>query len=469
MLKSLQDTVPARAALRPVDQMLPAHLLAVFGLQHVLVMYAGAVAVPLIVGGALGLAPEQTAFLISADLFACGLATLVQTIGFPGVGIRLPVMMGVTFAAVAPMLALIAAGKAAGRPQVETLQLIYGAVMVAGVAGFLAAPLIGRLTRLFPPLVTGTVILTIGLSLLGIGVNWVGGGQPGSPGYGSPLHLAVAGLVLAVILMMTRFARGFFKHIAVLTGVIVGAVVAAALHGMDFAHVAAAPWLGLVLPFHFGLPRFEPVPALTMGLVMLVTMVESLGMFIAVGRLVDSPVDPPQIVRGFRADALGALIGGLFNTFPYTTFSQNVGLVGVTNVRSRWVCAAGALIMLILGCSPKLAELVAAVPLYVLGGAGLVVFGLVAATGVNILHGADFAARRDNLFVVAISVSVGMIPVVAPTLFSAMPKGLEPVLGSGIVLATISAVLLNLFFNGLGEAGALLPAEPAIEMVVVDG
>ena len=441
--------------------MLPPQLLAVFGFQHVLVMYAGAVAVPLIIGGALGLAPEQTAFLISADLFAAGLATLIQTIGFPGVGVRLPVMMGVTFASVAPMLALVAAGKALGRPQAETLQLIYGAVIVSGVAAFLVAPLVGRVTRFFPPLVTGTVILTIGLSLLSIGVNWVGGGQPGQPGYGAPFHLAIAALVLAVILAVTRFARGFFKHIAVLTGVIVGCVIASVLGQMDFSHVASAPWLGVVLPFHFGLPKVEPVPALTMGLVMLVTMVESLGMFLAVGRMVESPASARDVVRGFRADALGAVIGGVFNTFLYTTFTQNVGLVGVTNVRSRWVCVAGAVIMLALGLSPKLAALVAAVPLYVLGGAGLVMFGMVAAAGINILGGAGFAARRDNLFVVAISVSIGMIPVVAPTLFAALPVSLAPVTGSGIVLATVSAVLLNLFFNGLSVDRA--PAEnPAV-------
>jgi uric acid transporter len=442
-----------RAVIGAVDQILPPQQLAAFGLQHVLVMYAGAVAVPLIVGGALDLPPDQVAFLISADLFACGLATLVQTLGILGVGVRLPVMMGVSFASVAPMMAMIATGRAAHQPQGETLSLIYGAVIVAGLVAFLAAPFVARLARLFPPLVTGTVILVIGLSLLNIGLDWVGGGQPGSPGYGAPFHLLIAGLVLGVILLVTRFAKGFFNHIAVLAGIIVGCMAAGLMGGMDFSHVADAPWFGPVLPFHFGLPRVEPVSALTMCLVMLTIMIESLGMFLAVGRMVDRPMGARDIVRGFRADALGAILGGVFNTFPYTSFSQNVGLVGVTNVRSRYVCAAAGGIMLLLGLSPKMAALVAAVPTYVLGGAGLVMFGMVAATGVLILGGVDFVARRHNRIVVAVSVSIGMIPVLAPGLLKAAPAALSPLLGSGIVLATFSVVLLNLYYNGFAPAG----------------
>src|ERR1700744_5947262 len=188
-----------------VDEMLPAPRLAALGLQHVLVMYAGAVAVPLILAGAAGLPPDQRAFLIGADILACGLATLIQAFGLPGVGIRLPVMMGVTFASVGPMMAMIAAGTPSGAPKAETLQLIYGAVIASGVFGLVAAPLVGRLARLFPPVVTGTVILVIGVSLMNIGVNWAAGGQPSQPDYGSPLYLAVALFTLVVVLALTRF------------------------------------------------------------------------------------------------------------------------------------------------------------------------------------------------------------------------------------------------------------------------
>ena len=436
----------------PVDQLPPLHRMLVLGFQHVLVMYAGAIAVPLIVGHSLKLPPSQVAYLISADLFACGLATLVQAVGFLGVGIRLPIMMGVTFASVAPMIAMIAAGATLGQSAQLTLDHIYGATILSGVVGFLAAPFVGRLARLFPPVVTGSVILVIGLSLLNIGVNWAAGGQPSDADYGAPINLAIAAFVLLIILAVTRFTRGFVSHIAVLLGICAGSVVATVLHRMHYDHVASAPWFGLVAPFHFGMPQLEPVSASTMCLVMLVIMIESLGMFLAVSRSVDSMLTRQDVVRGFRADALGAVIGGVFNTFPYTSYSQNVGLLGMTNVRSRFVCAAGAVIMLALGLSPKLAALVEAVPLSVLGGAGLVMFGMIAATGVRILVAADLAKKRNNLLVVAVSVSVGLIPVVAPQFFKAMPAVLGPLLGSGIVLATFAAVTLNLFFNGAGPA-----------------
>ena len=268
------------ATTAPVDELLPAPRLTVLGLQHVLVMYAGAVAVPLIVGGALGLAAEQRALLISADLFACGLATLVQALGLPGVGIRLPVMMGVTFASVAPMLAMIGAAKAAvgsGFQPADALLTIYGSVIAAGVFGILVAPFVSRMLPAFPPLVTGTVILVIGVSLMRIGINWAGGGLPAftrvvdgvamqapNPAYGAPVNLLVALFVLLVILAIIRFAHGFVANISVLLGTIAGAVVAALLGKMNFAPVAAAGWLAPIMPFQFGMPSFQLVPVLTM-------------------------------------------------------------------------------------------------------------------------------------------------------------------------------------------------------------
>lgn len=439
----------SRLGLHPVDQTLPLTRLLMLGIQHVLVMYAGAVAVPLIIGRALKLPPDQVAFLVSADLFACGLATLIQSLGLPGVGVRLPVMMGVTFASVAPILAMIASRTAAGQSQAGTLGEIYGAVIAAGIVGFIAAPVVGRLARLFPPVVTGTVILVIGASLLRIGFDWAAGGSPGSPDYGAFLHLGVTGLVLAVILAVSKFGRGLVAQLAVLIGIVVGATACAALGKMNFDLVLSAPWVGFVTPFHFGPPRFELVSCATMSLVMMVIMIESLGMFYALGRMVDSRVTREDVVRGFRADALGAVIGGVFNTFPYTSYSQNIGLVGVTNIRSRYVCVAAGAILLAMSFSPKLAAAVEAVPVYVLGGAGLVMFGMVMATGVRILSGASLATRH-NTTILAVSASIGMIPVMAPQFFHNAPAALSPLLGSGIVLATLCAVALNLFFNGLG-------------------
>jgi uric acid transporter len=441
-----------------VDEKLSVPKLFTLGIQHVLVMYAGAVAVPLIIGRALKLQPEEVAFLISADLFACGLATLVQSVGFPGVGIRLPVMMGVTFASVGPMLSM------ANAPDIGLVG-IYGAVIAAGAFAVIIAPFMSRLLPLFPPVVTGTIILVIGVSLMRVGINWAGGGLPtltrvvdGVPGafpnpaYGQPLGLAIALFVLIVILGLIRWGSGFIANVAVLLGIIAGAVVASAIGVMHFEKVAVAPWVDIVDPLHFGVPKFSVVPIATMCIVMVVVMIESLGMFLALGEMTGNKVDEKALTRGLRADGVGTMLGGLFNTFPYTSFSQNVGLVGVTGVRSRFVTAAGGVILLGLGLLPKMAALVEAVPQVVLGGAGLVMFGMVAATGARILTNVDFRTNRFNLFIVAISVGFGMIPLMAPNFFKYLPDQLHPLLESGILLCAIVSVVLNQFFNGFGSA-----------------
>jgi len=460
------ETAPAPDA---IDERLPAPRLGALGLQHVLVMYAGAVAVPLIVGRALRLPPDQIAKLVSADLFCCGIATLVQSWGLGRwFGIRLPVMMGVTFAAVGPMVAM------AANPDLGVTG-IFGAVIAAGAISIAVAPFVSRMLPLFPPVVTGTVIAVIGISLMRVGIQWAVGGAavqptivdpasmaaltPGAtggvprmipnPAYASPAHLGIALLVLLVILAIARFGRGFLSNVAVLCGIVVGTIVAWALGKVDFSGVAKADALGIVMPFAFGVPTFDAVAIVTMTLVMIVVMIESTGMFLALAEITGRPVSRDDLTRGLRTDGLGTLIGGIFNTFPYTSFSQNVGLVGVTGVRSRWVCVAGGAILVVMGLIPKLGALVEAVPQFVLGGAGIVMFGMVAATGIRILAAVDYRTNRNNLFVVAISIGAGMIPLVAPNFFQHMPKALSPLLHSGILLAAITAVLLNLYFNGL--------------------
>lgn len=437
--------IERRVPLKP-EERVPRAALGLLGLQHVLVMYAGAVAIPLIIGRALKLPPEQVAMLVSADLFACGIVTLIQSWGLPGIGIRMPVMMGVTFAAVGPMLSM-------GTNPAIGLTGIYGAVMAAGLFGLLAAPLIGRLLPLFPPVVTGTIILVIGISLMRVGVNWAAGGV-GNPDYGAPLYLGIAAFVLCAILAITRYATGFVASASVLIGIALGMILAGFAGLVPLDRVAAAPWFDVVRPFAFGWPSFDPVSIVTLCLVMIVVMIESTGMFLALSQITADPVDEQRLTRGLRADGLGTIIGGVFNTFPYTSFSQNIGLVGVTGVRSRWVTVAAGFIMLGLGLIPKLAALVEAVPQCVLGGAGLVMFGMVGATGTRILGGVDFARNRNNLFVVAVSVGFGMIPLVAPNFFKQMPPALHPLLESGILLAAVSAVGLNLFFNGFGDRTA---------------
>jgi NCS2 family nucleobase:cation symporter-2 len=426
----------------PIEAVLPPAQMAAIGLQHVLVMYAGAIAVPLIVGGALHLPKDQVAGLISADLFACGIATLLQCIGILGVGIRLPVVMGVTFACVGPIIALGTSG--------ASLPTIYGAVIAAGAFTVIIAPIFSRLLRFFPPVVTGTVIATIGITLLAVGIQWAGGGF-GSPTFGAPVDLVLAALVLLVIVVITRVARGFVANIAVLLGLVVGFAVALGLGMVDFGGVGTALAIDIVRPFRFGPPRFDLAAIVSMCIVMIVTMVESTGMFLALGEMCERPVDRDALVRGLRADGVGAIIGGCFNPFPYTSFSQNVGLVGMTGVRSRWAVATSGAMLIVLGLSPKLSTIIASIPPAVLGGAGIAMFGMVAATGIRILGEAGLHQRNNGL-IVAVSIGVGMIPLVAPTMFAHAPSWLAPFTGSGITLAAICAVVLNLLFNGAGAA-----------------
>lgn len=480
------------SATHPVDERLSTGKLATLGLQHVLVMYAGAIAVPLIIGRALNLTPEQVAWLISADLFCCGLVSVIQSLGVtPWFGIRMPVMMGVTFAAVGPMI-----GIAINHPGVDGARLIFGATIASGIFGMLIAPMASRMLRFFPPVVTGTIIAVIGISLMKVGINWIfglpfgptapklvdpahsawlnnamvgltsatGSNAPAlpqglalvptvpNPKYASLQNMGISALVLVSILLISKYARGFLANIAVLLGIVIGAVACSVLGLMTFDKVADAAWVAPVTPFKFGMPQFDLVMILTMCIVMLVTMIESTGMFLALGDITGKKVDQPMLSTGLRTDGLGTLLGGIFNTFPYTSFSQNVGLVGVTGVRSRFVCVAGGIILILLGLMPKMSALVESLPTVVLGGAGLVMFGMVAATGIRILGTVDFKNNRHNLMIVAVSIGFGMIPLVAPNYSQWLPHSLHSLIESGIILTSVVAVLLNLFFNG-GKGG----------------
>jgi xanthine permease len=424
----------------PVDEVLPTGRLAVFGFQHVLAMYAGAVAVPLILANAIGLSEEQLVYLINADLFTCGVATLIQTVGLWKVGFRLPIIQGVTFAAVTPMILI---GQAAG------LTAIYGSVIVAGIITFLLSPYFSRLLRFFPPVVTGSIITIIGVSLLPVAVTWAGGGDPSAEDFGRPPNIALAFAVLIIILIIYRTFGGFIGRIAVLLGLIIGTIIATIFGVTDFGGVGEAAAFGITTPFFFGLPTFQLAAILSMILVMLVTMVETTGNAVAVGEIVDRPIREDTLSAGLRADGLSTALGGVLNAFPYTAYAQNVGLVRLTGVRSRWVVAAAGVFLILLGLFPKLAAVVAAIPLPVLGGAGFALFGTVAATGIRTLARVDFE-RNANVIIVAISLALGLIPVAAQDFYAGFPPGVQIVLNSGITAGSIAAIALNIVFNILG-------------------
>ena len=435
-----EPRIPAVTAPPPLAR-LPMLQLILVGLQHVLLMYGGAVAVPLIIGQAAGLSREEIAFLINADLLVAGVATIVQSMGIGPMGIRMPVMMGASFAAVGSMVAM------AGMPGIG-LTGIFGATIAAGFFGMIIAPFMSKVVRFFPPLVTGTVITSIGLSLFPVAVNWAGGGSAAAQ-FGSPVYLAIAALVLGTILLINRFMRGFWVNVSVLIGMALGYVLSGAIGMVDLSGLDNTPWFQVVTPLHFGMPEFHLAPILSMCLVVVIIFVESTGMFLALGKITDQEVTPRMLRRGLLCDAGASFIAGFFNTFTHSSFAQNIGLVQMTGVRCRSVTIMAGIFLITLSLLPKAADLVASIPPAVLGGAAIAMFGMVAATGIKILQEADIADRRNQLLV-AVSIGMGLIPVVRPEFFAHLPLWMDPITHSGIAMAAVSAVCLNLMFNVLG-------------------
>ncbi|MFI6644864.1 nucleobase:cation symporter-2 family protein [Streptomyces sp. NPDC050504] len=437
--------------------------MATTGLQHVAAMYAGVVAPPLIVGAAVGLSPKELTFLTGASLFMAGLATFLQTLGLWNIGARLPFVNGVTFAGVAPMLAVVDTTKDKG----DALPIIFGAIIVAGVLGFVAAPFFSKLVRFFPPVVTGTVITLIGISLLPVAFGWAQGPDRAADDFGSTTNLTLAGLTLVVVLVLRRFTRGFVKQIAVLLGLVIGTLIAIPFDVTDFSPVTEADVVGFPTPFHFGAPQFALAAIVSMCVVMVVSMTESTADMLALGEIVDRPADEKTIAAGLRADTLGSAISPFFNGFMCSAFAQNIGLVAMTRIRSRFVVAAGGGFLVLMGLCPMAASLIAVVPRPVLGGAGIVLFGSVAASGIQTLVKANLE-KDNNVLIVAVSIAVGIIPIAAPTFYHAFPETAKIILDSGISTGCVVAVLLNLVFNHLGSGrdadDVTAPMEPGGEI-----
>ncbi|MCC6105890.1 nucleobase:cation symporter-2 family protein [Acetobacter sp.] len=431
-------------AVHPVDEILPIWLLGVYGFQHVLTFYAAAVIVPILVAGALGLSHDTLEHLIEADLFTCGIASLLQAVGIGNIGVRLPLLQGVTFVAVMPMIAI---GTAAGGGIVG-LQQIFGSVIVAGVFSYFLAPHFSKLIRFFPPVVTGSVILIIGLALLPVAANDIVAGR-GTTTMQDPVQLrnVAYGLgTLFCILGIQKFFRGFIGTIAILLGLVCGTLVAWMLGDAQFQDVSAAPLLTIARPFYFGLPSFHIVPIFSMIIVMIISMLETTGDVFATGAIVKKSISEKDIACAIRADGVATAIGGILNSFPYTCFAENVGLVRLTQIKSRWVVAAAAVIMIVLGCIPKLAAIMACVPLPVLGGAALSMFATVAVVGIQTLTKVDFD-NQNNMIIVGTSVGLGMLATAQPHIADNFPHWAQIVFGSGITLGSMSAMVLHLIFN----------------------
>ncbi len=332
-----------------VDSVPAVWRLVVYGFQHVLAFYAGAVVMPLLVAEGIGMKGDDIALLVNASLLTCGLATLLQSAGLPGIGIRLPVVQGTSTTAVP---SLVSVGLAAGGAKAG-LPTVFGAVIAAGLALFVVAPVFSKLVRFFPPLVTGTIVTIVGITLLAVAARQVGGGDPSRGSFGSPAHLGLAAVTLVVILLLHKLSRGFLATVAVLVGLVIGTVVAALAGFADFSGIGSTPWLGTAAPLHYGAPRFDVVAVLSVVLVMVIIAVESIGQFFAVGEIVDRKVEGKHVTRALRADGLATAIAGVFNSFPSTVYSQNIGLIRLTRVKSRWIVASSGVIMMVLGLVPK--------------------------------------------------------------------------------------------------------------------
>jgi xanthine permease len=426
---------------RPEDENLGIGANFAYGLQHVLTMYGGMIAVPLIIGQAAGLSPADVGMLIAASLFAGGLATLLQTLGVPFFGCRLPLVQGVSFASVATMVAII------GNDGTGGLQVVFGAVIVSSLIGLLITPLFSRIIQFFPPLVTGIVITTIGLTLMPVAARWAMGGNSQAADFGSTANISLAAFTLACVLLLSKLGSASLSRLSILLAMVIGTLVAMAFGMADFTQALDGPSVALPEVLHFT-PEFQLAAILSMLIVIVVTMVETSADILAVGEIIGTDVDARRLGNGLRADMISSALAPLFGSFTQSAFAQNVGLVAVTGVKSRYVVASAGFILVTLGLLPVMGRLVAAVPTAVLGGAGVVLFGTVAASGIRTLAQVDYR-NNMNLIIVATSIGFGMIPIAAPGFYHHFPSWFETIFHSGISSSAIMAILLNLLFNHL--------------------
>ncbi|MEC1604314.1 xanthine permease PbuX [Bacillus halotolerans] len=406
------------------------------GIQHVLAMYAGAIVVPLIVGKAMGLTAEQLTYLVSVDIFMCGVATLLQVWSNRFFGIGLPVVLGCTFTAVSPMIAI---GSEYG------VSAVYGSIIASGILVILISFFFGKLVSFFPPVVTGSVVTIIGITLMPVAMNNIAGGE-GSPDFGDLSNLALAFIVLSIIVLLYRFTTGFIKSISILIGILIGTFIAYFMGKVQFDHVSDAAFVQMIQPFYFGTPSFHAAPIITMSIVAIVSLVESTGVYFALGDLTNRRLSEKDLSRGYRAEGLAVLLGGIFNAFPYTAFSQNVGLVQLTGIKKNTVIVATGVLLMAFGLFPKIAAFTTIIPSAVLGGAMVAMFGMVIAYGIKMLSRIDFA-KQENLLIVACSVGLGLGVTVVPDIFKQLPSALTLLTTNGIVAGSFTAVVLNVIYN----------------------
>jgi len=401
------------------------------GAQHLVAMLLGNITPPLLIAGALGIATGQTALLVQAALFIAGVSTIVQAYPIGPIGGRIPIVMGTSIAFVG---GCIAVGNRAG------LSAVFGACLAASVVEIGIGVWLGKLRKLFPPLVTSIVVMLIGLTLVPVGIDYAAGGV-GAADYGSLTNIAVAAVVLVVTVGLNQFARGFLAYASVLAGVVVGWVLAAGLGMTDLAAVATVDWMSIPRLLPFGL-SFEWSAILIMAFIYVIGAMETIGDITGCMAAADREPTDRELKGGLIADAVSSGVGALFGSFPTTSYSQNVGLVNFTGIVSRHVTAMAGVLLMVLGVFPKVGALFATIPPPVIGGAGLVMFGMIFSSGVAIFA-RNVPLTRRSLVILAVAIAIGLGVELRPDALQALPQGLRNFLGTGLVAGGLVALVLN--------------------------
>ena len=402
-----------------------------FGIQHIFAAFGGIIVVPLVIASALGLDAKTTTTLISATILASGLATIIQAKGVGKVGSRVACIMGTDFTFVSPSISV---GSVLGLPG------IIGATILGAFLEIILSFFIKPLMKFFPPLVTGTVVCLIGLTLLPVAIDWAAGGS-GAADYGDLKNIGVAAFVLVVTLILNRSKKGIISSASILIGMVIGYIVCIPLGMVDFNEVKEASWISIPRIFEYGV-TFDFKALIALLPAYFVTTIETVGCLKAVGESSNIEMKEEQIGAGVLADGVGSIIGGIVGSFPNTSFSQNVGVISLTKVASKYVAVMAGIILVTLGFLPKIAALVTQIPQPVLGGVGIVMFGTVAATGIKTLSKVKLTER--NLLIIAISIGLGLGVTFRPDFIAKLPESIKMVFSSGISLGTIAALVLNL-------------------------
>lgn len=422
------------ALLYKIDDRPPLSVAILLGFQNIIAAFGGIVAVPLVVAGALGLSVQDTAFLVSAAIFVAGIATFIQAKGIWKIGARIPCIMGTDFTFVAPSIAV---ASAAGLPG------MFGATILGSFIEIIISRFLKPLMRFFPPVVTGTVVTLIGLTLLPVSMDWAAGGF-GAADYGSITNVAVSLVVMTIIILLNRYAKGILSSASILVGIVVGYIISYPLGMLDFTAVKEASWIALPSIFKYGID-FNPVNVIPFIAAYLVTSIETVGCLMAIGEASEVELSSEQLSAGLLADGIGSFIAGFFGAGANTSFSQNVGLIPLTRVASRFVIIVAGVILMLLGLFPKFSTLIAIMPNPVLGGAGIVMFGVVAASGIKTLG--RVKGNNRNLLIIAVSLALGLGTTMRPDFLANLPGILKSLFSSGISTGTIVALLLNIILK----------------------